>query len=145
MTGTLVTRRLSWKTSSLIVESISGSRNAGGSSRRTSAAQPSVRLKPLRECRARVRSQRWHSASAPGGSGGMYCISPQSAQVIVISGGSELVQDMGPGRGQGAGGGAQGLVVARTPPAPRALRSAPLTNHPSPSSLLTDHLNDRPP
>jgi hypothetical protein len=38
----------------------------------------------MRVCLARTRSQRWHSTTDPGVSGGTTCILPQSAQVIVI-------------------------------------------------------------
>src|SRR6266487_2224347 len=83
MTGTLETRRLSPKTRFLIVESISGSKTAGGSRIRIAIAHESEIAFPDSDRRASRRSQRWHSAKPPTGRSGIAWVAPQSAQVIV--------------------------------------------------------------
>src|SRR5260221_7803542 len=67
-----------------MVESMSGRKIAGGSRNSMAITHASVRSSPVLDRRRRRRSQREHSAVAPGGSGGMLCVKPQSAQVIVI-------------------------------------------------------------
>jgi tryptophan-rich sensory protein len=77
----------------LIVESINGMKTAGQISTKTAAAHASGTSNPTRERRASRRSQRWHSAIPPGGSAGMTCVAPQSAQVIVVAKRGGLVQE----------------------------------------------------
>src|SRR5689334_2160391 len=98
MTGTLDSSRLVSKTISLIVEASSGRKNAGGSNRKTATAHAKLISTPPRE-HASTRSQRLHSAVAPGGSGGTICRLPQSAQVIVIDTGFCRVQEADPSCG----------------------------------------------